>query len=161
MVEKVRLKTIEQVCIVVTDINKMMERYWTIFGVGPWSIYTLAPPELTDTTVKGEAKTYSMKLAVAKIGSMMLELIQPLEGESVYPEFLAKKGEGIHHIASYQVKDLDEAVTLLGEMGIGVLQSGRWRGATFVYMNSETVLGTVIELVKRAGPFPAPEATYP
>ena len=34
-----------------------------------------------------------------KMGSLEIELIQPLEGQSPHKEFLDSKGEGIHHIA--------------------------------------------------------------
>jgi 4-hydroxyphenylpyruvate dioxygenase-like putative hemolysin len=155
------LRTIDQVCVVVNDIQKAVQQYWNIFGIGPFSIYTVAPPELTDTTVHGKPEYYSMKLAFAKVGTVMLELIQPLKGESVYKEFLVEKGEGIHHIATYEVDDLDSAIALLGKYGIGVLQSGRWQGASFAYMNTEKALGAIIELVKRTTGFPQPEATYP
>lgn len=159
--EKVKLKTIDQVCVVVRDIQKAVEQYWQILGIGPWSIYTVKPPELKDTTVRGNPTVFSMKLAFAKVGSMMLELIQPLEGESLYKEFLAEKGEGIHHVASYEVDDLERAISLLENRGIGVLQSGRWKGASFAYMDTEKSLGAIVELVKRTTEFPPPEATYP
>lgn len=159
--EKIELKAIDQVCVVVKDIQKAIEHYWKIFGIGPWSIYTAVPPELTDTTIRGEPKRFSMKLAFAKVGHVMLELIQPLEGESIYKEFLAEKGDGVHHIASYKVDDLDKAIALLEKRGIRVLQSGRWGGASFAYMDTEKVLGVIIELVKRTTAFPHPEATYP
>lgn len=159
--EKVKLKSIDQVCVVVRDIQKAVEHYWKILGIGPWSIYTVKAPELTDTTVRGKLTVFSMKLAFAEVGSMMIELIQPLKGESVYKEFLVEKGEGIHHVASYEVDDLDKAIALLEKHGIGVLQSGRWKGASFAYMDTEKTLGAIVELVKRTAEFPSPEASYP
>ena len=159
--EKVKLKSIDQVCVVVRDIQKAVAHYWRTFGIGPWSIYTVKPPELTDTTVRGKSKVFSMKLAFAKVGPMMLELIQPLEGESVYKEFFVEKGEGIHHVASYEVDDLDRAIALLKNRGVGVLQSGRWKGASFAYMDTEKTLGAIVELVMRTAEFPPPDATYP
>lgn len=156
-----RLETIDQVCVVVKDIEKSMEQYWKILGIGPWSLYNVAPPKLTNTTVRGEHRRFSMKLALARVGSVMLELIQPLEGESIYKEFLLEKGEGIHHIASYKVDDLGKAVDQFEKLGIGVLQKGTWGGATFAYMDTEKSLGAVIELVNRSGGYPEPEATYP
>jgi len=159
--EKLRLKSIDQVCVVVRDIQKAVEQYWGILGIGPWSIYTFAPPRLTDTTVRGKSKRFSMKIALALVGSMTVELIQPLEGESIYKEFLDEKGEGLHHIASFQVDDLGRAITVLEKRGIGVLQSGTWEGASFAYMDTEKTLGAIIEFVKRVGERPKPEATYP
>jgi len=158
---KVRLGEISQVAIVVRDIQKAMEHYWSVFGLGPWSVYTFAPPDLTDTTVHGKPEPYSMRIAFTMVGSVMLELIQPLEGRSIYKEFLEERGEGLHHIACFKVDDIERAVEELGRRGIGVLQSGRWRGGHFVYMDTEKTLGTIVELVKRTSPRPPPESTYP
>jgi len=156
--EKFRLKVIDHVCVVVRDLQKTMEQYWNMVGIGPWSIYTMVP---SDTTLRDKSKHFSMKMAFTRVGSMKLELIQPLEGESVYEDFLDKRGEGVHHIASYTVDDLDRAVGLLGKHGIHVLQRGTWGGATFVYLDTEKTLGTVIELTKRTVCFPNPENVYP
>lgn len=158
---KVKFGAIEQVCVVVKDIQKAVEQYWKILGVGPWSIYTAAPPELKDTIVRGNLEPYSMRLAFSKMGDVMLELIQPLQGKSIYKEFLTEKGQGLHHIASYRVKDLDSAIKVFQKRGISVLQSGRWGGASFVYMDTEKTLGTILELVKRTSGYPSPQATFP
>ena len=81
--EKFQMKSISQVGIVVKDLQKAVENYWKNFGIGPWSIYTAAPPDLTDTFIRGEPASFSMKLAFTRAGSVMLEFIQPLEGESI------------------------------------------------------------------------------
>jgi len=145
----------------VKDLQQTVERYWDILGIGPWSIYTATPPELTDTVLRGRYTRFSMKLAFAKVGSVILELVQPLEGESIYKEFLAEKGEGIHHIASYSVDDLDKTLALLEKRGIGVLQRGRWIGVSFAYVDTERTLGAIVELLMRTAELPPAEATYP
>jgi methylmalonyl-CoA/ethylmalonyl-CoA epimerase len=156
-----RLEVLDQIGIVVEDIQETVKHYWNILGIGPWSLYTAKPPSLSRTEVHGKPAYYSMKLAFAKIGSLTLELIQPLEGESVYKEFLARKGAGIHHIASYQVKDVTGTIADMQDKGIGVLQSGQWEGAFFAYLDTEKMLGAVIELIKRSRDRPKPESTYP
>jgi methylmalonyl-CoA/ethylmalonyl-CoA epimerase len=52
-----------------------------------------------------------MKLEVCKIelGGVVIELLQPHEaGEETVSKFLAKKGEGIHHIC-YGVENIEQA----------------------------------------------------
>ena len=56
------------------------------------------------------------------IGDVELELIQAVEGESPYKEFLDSKGGGIQHIA-YAVDDLDKEVAKLSSQGANVLFS--------------------------------------
>lgn len=160
--EKVDLKQVIQICVVVDDLQRAMVRYWETFGIGPWHIYTFEPPALTQTTIREESKAYTMKLALCQVGNLQWELIQPLTGPSIYREFLQQKGEGVHHLAC-MVDDYDEAVAALKEQGIGSLMGGCWKGATYTYMDTEKHLGTVIELFQMPPGFemPPPESTYP
>ena len=61
---------------------------------------------------------YSMKLALAWTQDFMWEVVQPLEGPSIYKEFLAKRGEGMHHVlietAGHQYEDLLEEARTKG-----------------------------------------------
>ena len=105
----VPVRQVLQVCVVVRDLQKAMERYWNVLGIGPWRIHTYHPPRLTDTTLRGKSQPYPMRLALAEVGLVQWELIQPLEGPSIYKEFLEEKGEGLHHVA-FAVDDYDQAV---------------------------------------------------
>ena len=160
--EKVKIKQVLQIGVVVKDLQKAMERYWNIFGIGPWHIYTFQPPFVTNTTLRGKPALYTMKLALTQIGNIQWELIQPLTGPSVYKEFLEQKGEGLHHVAC-EVGDYDQAVAALKKHGIGILMSGETPVDSFAYMDTEKVLGTPLEIYKRTTDFkmPPPEATYP
>jgi len=160
--DKVEFKQVLQVCVVVKDIQKAMEHYWHIFGIGPWRIYTFQPPGLTNTTLRDKSQPYSMKIAVTQIGSVSWELIEPLEGPSIYKEFLEQKGEGLHHVA-FAVDDYDKAVSTMEKHGIEILMSGTWHGGTYAYMDTEKALGAIAEINKRPADSqrPPPEATYP
>jgi len=157
--EKLILKEINQVCVVVSDLMKSMEYYWTTFGIGPFTIYTYESPIVTDMMIRGKPVDYRMKIAFAKMGSIQLELIQPL-GESIYTEFLNEKGEGIHHVGCF-VDNLDEAVAVLEKQGIGVLQSGKRPGGGYAYMDTEETLGSIWELIQRPTEMPPLEAIWP
>ena len=160
--EKVELKQVLQVCVVVEDIQKSMERYWEGYGIGPWDIYTFAPPGLTEPTIHGKSEPYTMKLATAQIGTVQWELIEPLTGPSIYAEFLQEHGEGLHHVAVL-VDDYDQTVADLAKRDIGILMGGNWKGATYAYMDTEKDLGAILEIYKMPPDFemPAPEARYP
>lgn len=157
---KIKVGEVPQIALVVKDIGKMMEKYWKTLGVGPWSVYTYAPPVLSETKIRGEDVNYSMRLALATIGSLQLELIEPLDGPSIYKEFLAEKGEGLHHIQT-KVRDVDETMTALRDLGINILMSGKFASGEFYYMDSKPLYGVIIELVKRNTPRPPPEEIYP
>ena len=88
--DKVKIKNVLQVGVVVRDLQKAMERYWNIFGIGPWDIYTFGPPAVTNTTIRGKPAEFTMRLALTQVGNVQWELIQPLTGPSIYQEFLDK-----------------------------------------------------------------------
>ena len=160
--EKVKIKQVLQIGVVVKDLQKAMERYWNLFGIGPWHIYTFQPPAVTNTTLRGKPARFTMKLALTQVGNIQWELIQPLTGPSIYKEFLEQKGEGLHHVAC-DVGDYDQAVAVLKKHGIGILTSGDTPVDSFAYMDTEKTLGTPLEIYKRPADFkmPPPEATYP
>ena len=160
--EKVNIKQVLQICVVVKDLQKSMEFYWDVFGIGPWRILTFQPPVMTNTKIRGKSVMYSMKLGITRIGNIQWELIQPLTGQSIYKEFLDQKGEGLHHIAC-DVGDYDQAVVALQKHGIGILMSGDLPGESYAYMDTEEYLGTIIEIYKRPAGFKPPpsEDTYP
>lgn len=81
---KVQLKEINQICVVVNDLQASMERYASRFGIGPWSIYTFEPPAHTGASVRGKPVLFRMRIAMAQVGPLTWELIEPLEGESIY-----------------------------------------------------------------------------
>jgi catechol 2,3-dioxygenase-like lactoylglutathione lyase family enzyme len=160
--QKVVARQMHQVSVVVKDVQAAVERYWNLFGVGPWQIYTFEPPELSDPTIHGKPEPYSMRIALAFMGEVQWELIQPLTGPSIYREFLDEHGEGVHHV-SFGVDDYDGAMASLQDQGINMLMGGSWHGATFGYVDTEKDLGVIVEMFKLTPDFemPAPEATYP
>src|SRR3712207_5768236 len=95
------LTAIDQVAVVVRDLDRAMTRYWTELGVGPWHVYTYGPHRMPRMTYRGADRPYVMKLALAYVGPTMYELIESVEGPSIYEEFLARQGEGLHHLGYY------------------------------------------------------------
>jgi len=157
--QPIKLGDVIQVGLVVKDLRESMERYWKLLGIGPWNIYTYAPPMLREATVRGKRVDYSMRLAHAMAGPVQIELIQPLEGPSIYAEHLAQKGEGLHHIQS-RVENIEEVLAAFEKLTIGVLMSGKFGEGEFYYFDTEPVIGVIYEIFRRKSR-PAPEAVYP
>jgi len=158
--EKIKFAEISQVAVVVEDLKKTIENYWQILGIGPWKIYTFAPPELKEMTIRGKPVDYSMKFAETTVGNVIIEVIEPMEGPSIYKEFLEEKGGGPHHIACYKVEDVQKTLNAFKEMGIDVLQSGKFHDVEFYYLDTEKVFGAILEVVKE-GRIRPPDAIYP
>ncbi|UCD85657.1 MAG: VOC family protein [Deltaproteobacteria bacterium] len=163
MPEKPVFTGVMQVGLVVKDLNEAMKRYWEIYGIGPWMIYTYGPDKVKDMTVRNKRVEFVMKVAFAFIGNIQWELIQPLDDNSIYAEYLKKHGEGLHHVAC-AVGNHNETVAYLQDKGIGVLQSGTTtEGSTFTYLDTQETMSCITEIfdVSEGGSFPPPEGTYP
>lgn len=152
---------VHQVALVVRDIDKALEEYTNRMGIGPWWVSLYGPPKLTDMRIRGEEIPYSMKLAIAWTGSTMWELIQPVDGPSIYKEFLDAHGEGLHHLlVRHDNMDFDTAMATFTERGCPPLMEGRVGETQFAYLQTEGPLKTVLEIVKRPPGYVRPDPDY-
>jgi catechol 2,3-dioxygenase-like lactoylglutathione lyase family enzyme len=156
-------RKIVQVCAVVKDLQKSMEKYWKTLGIGPWDIYTFSPETLKELTFHGKVvkEPFKFLLAVAMVGDIQFELVQPVEGPIIYADFLKRKGEGYHHIKEKVDGDkIEETLRRYKQKGIEVIQSGKFDGDVFYYLDTEPILGIVYEL-GNCGKVRPPERQYP
>ena len=70
----------------------------------------------------------SVRTAFFAVGDHKVELLESTDPEGVIARFIAKKGEGIHHIA-FAVNDLEEEMKRLTEAGFILLDKKPRRGA--------------------------------
>ncbi len=151
--------SIDQVAVVVRDLDRAMERYVDEVGIGPWSVYTFSPDWIR-MTFRGEERGYVMKLALAQVGDVMYELIEPVQGPNTYEEFLNARGEGLHHLG-YFVDDIDAAIEEMEGKGFPLLQSGRGFGTegdgAYAYFETEDALGHILEAIEMPRAMPDPE----
>lgn len=156
-------RKIVQLCIVVRDIEKSMERYWKILDIGPWDVYTFSQETVKDFTLHGQSVKQPFKfiLALATLGDIQFELIQPVKGSTPYESFLKEKGEGIHHIKEKVSNDnIEETLKKFKQKGIDIILSGKFDEDVFYYLNTEPILGMIYE-IGNCGKIPAPERRYP
>lgn len=155
---------ITQVALVVEDLEKAVERYWTVFGIGPWHFYSYGKPLVKKMSYHGQPAEFSMRIAMAQVGSMNIELIEMKDGPTVYADFVRKHGYGVHHIG-VQVDDADAAIAMARDAGIEMLQDGQGFGCEgdghFAYLDTEDTLGVMIELREAPRRRYPPEKTYP
>lgn len=134
---------VSQVGIIVKNRDKTLQQLSSLLGTGDVRLHDLDQPE---ATVHGKKTACKARLAFTQVGPLELELIEPVEGESIWAEFLETKGEGVQHLGVF-VPDLDNELARMKEMGIGVLQSGEDDHVRFAYMDTEGVIGVIIELL--------------
>jgi len=75
-----------QMGVIVKDIEETAKFLSSIWGLGPWDTKELTYTK--DNLAVGEP--FKIKVAYAKLGEIILELIQPIEGNSIFSEFLMK-----------------------------------------------------------------------
>ena len=139
---------ITQVAAVVKDLRKSLEVYHKALGWGPWNVYEHKPPMLHDTHLHGKPVEYTMLGAECHAGPVVFELLQPLEGPSIYKEWLEERGEGLHHVACMRPthEEADDLRGHFSDLGAEVLMGGRI-GETiqFYYLDTEPLLKVIIE----------------
>ena len=139
---------ISQIAIVVRDIDQALERYHRALGWGPWNIYEHKPPALHDTYLHGQPTEFTMLGAETHVGDLVVELLQPVDGPSIYKEWLEEHGEGLHHIAVMRPTPDESQATKqrFDEMDASVLMEGRiGESIHFYYLDTEPLLKVILE----------------
>ena len=67
---------VAQVGLVVRDLDRTVECYWKQYGIGPWHFYTYRKPLVKQMTYRGQPADYAMRIALAWIGPLRIELIE-------------------------------------------------------------------------------------
>jgi methylmalonyl-CoA/ethylmalonyl-CoA epimerase len=140
-----------QIGVVVADIDRSIEGLTRVFGIGPFRIVDWPPAGRTDIQkfYYGQAGDFTARLAFAEIGAVELELIQPLEGQSIWADFLRERGPGIHHVR-FNTPDMDSLVEYLAQNGVAVAQAGTGirPGTKWAYFDTDDLVGFTIEALK-------------
>jgi len=100
-----------------------------------------------------EVESEGVKTSFFKIGESKIELLEATKEDSPIAKFIAKKGEGIHHIA-FDVTDIEKEVARLKKEGFQILNEIPKNGADnkkVVFLHPKSTNGTLIELCQEIG----------
>ena len=128
---RVELKSVDHIGIVVRDCDKVIESWSELFGIGPWTFR-----EMGGGSVK-------LKVGVGYLGSIRIDLVQPVEGKVLHSDFLEEHGEGLHHLGFY-VDDVDKEAAKLVEKGAKVLINNP---GNYIYLDTGGPGGVIYELM--------------
>ena len=155
---------IAQVAILVEDLERTVENYWTLFGIGPWHFYTYAKTLVKQMSYHGHPAEYQMRIALSKIGPMRIELIEAKAGDSIYADFIKEHGYGVHHFGIL-IEDMNTALAQAHSAGCSMIQDGSGFGLDgdvhYAYLETEEALGVTLELIQRPKARVQPEKIYP
>lgn len=93
-----------------------------------------------------------VKVAMIPLGESRIELLEPTSEDSTVAKFLAKRGEGLHHVALH-VPDLRESVEKLKASGARLVTEKIQVGAgghLYVFVHPSSAGGVLVELVQEA-----------
>jgi hypothetical protein len=146
--DRIMLKEILHICIVVRDVEKTANVLSDKFGIGPFRINVVRSPS-SRASVRGQPVSYVLKFGHAKMGPISLELVETLEGRTIYQEFLEMHGEGLHHIGVPTPLPFESELEKWRGMGIEVLQSNKMENPEegWAYMNTQGLIGCIIEIL--------------
>jgi methylmalonyl-CoA epimerase len=91
-----------------------------------------------------------VRLVMVPVGETRLELLEPTSDDSVIAKFIAKRGEGLHHI-SIRVPDLNAVVQKLKSSGTRLVSDEIKTGAgghRYIFLHPSSTSGVLIELVE-------------
>ena len=127
--------TMHHVGIAVTSLDEAMAKYRAMgFAVGA--------PE----TVAAEG----VRLAFVMEGETRLELLEPLQPDGVIARFIAKRGEGMHHVA-FSVPNIRKAMADLRAKGFEVIDTEPRKGhggRLVAFLHPKSLHGVLLELVQ-------------
>jgi methylmalonyl-CoA/ethylmalonyl-CoA epimerase len=132
------LTRIDHVGIACQNLEETVEKYQRLFNLSVVS------------TEVNEAQ--GVREAMLGAGPGYIQLIEPLGPDTPVGKFLARRGEGIHHIG-YGVEDIHAALDALRPTGVRLLDERPRHGsmgASIAFLHPKDLGGVLTELVQAA-----------
>lgn len=133
------LNRIEHVALAVADLDAAVEHYARTWGL------SVEHRERVDDQ--------GVEEAMLPLGDSYLQLLGATGPDTTVGKFLAKRGEGLHHIA-YEVDDLEATLAKLKADGVPLIddvprKGGRGHMVAFVHPKGNH--GLLVELIQKPG----------
>jgi catechol 2,3-dioxygenase-like lactoylglutathione lyase family enzyme len=137
------LGPIDQISFAVADADEAALRYAALFG-GEFQVIDADMPEIL---LRGRPASVRLRLGFGRTGPIEVELVQVVSGEYPTKDYLAKQGEGVHHVR-FPVSDLKATQAAMEEADYTVTLEGASGGILFAYLESPDLAGATIELIQ-------------
>jgi len=131
------VKKIDHIGIVVQDIEAALKVYRDALGL-----------ELAKTELVPEQQ---VKIAFLPTGESEIELVQPTTDDSGVARYLARRGEGIHHIC-LEVDDIEAALAQVAATGMELIDKTPRTGSDgqkLAFVHPKSAHGVLIEFYER------------
>ncbi len=130
------IKRIDHIAVVVEQLETALSVYRDALGMSLSHIETI--PE------------QGVRIGFLPAGDSEIELLEPLDPESGIGKYLAKRGEGLHHIC-LEVSDIEDTLRDLSSKGAQLIDRTPKQGAhgKIAFIHPKGAHGVLIELVER------------
>jgi methylmalonyl-CoA epimerase len=129
------IKRISHMGFAVKDLDAAIRLYGEVFGLRP--------------AHRWHAPEDRMEAASFHVDGIEIELMQPTSDDSPIAKFMAKRGEGIHHVA-YKVDDVADALHRARAAGIETIdaepRSGGDGKTRIGFLHPKSTMGVLTEL---------------
>jgi len=149
MQTKLDLPRVSQIGVVVRDMDRAVDYYESIFGLGPFTVYEFVPDK---HWYMEEPSPLKLLMGKAMWGDVEWELLQPLEGKSLHQDFLDTHGEGLQHLG-FNVGNYDETFERMKQAGFQPLMRAESYVETYggnlkaCYFDTRRVGGVICEII--------------
>lgn len=132
---------------VVPDLERAIEHWTQVMGVGPFFLFEHIV--FSHYVFRGRpVKPMDLSIAIAYWHDLQIELIRQLDDSpSIYTEFEAAHGSGLHHMGVLS-QALDADLAELARRGVRPVQQGSLPGMRFAYIATDHHPGGMIELIE-------------
>lgn len=92
-----------------------------------------------------------VKVAFLPVGDTELELLEPSSSQSPIANFIASRGQGVHHIA-FRVDSIEKTIAFMKKIGMRMInENSRYGagGAQIVFLHPKSTNGVLIEFSER------------
>jgi len=123
-----------QIAWVTRDLDATEKALTTLLGARKWIRMPGVHFGPETCTFRGQPADFVADISLSYAGDTQLELIAPVQGESIYTEFLSRSGPRLHHVC-IEADDIDAA---LAERDADVVQRGVMPGGMeFAYASAD------------------------
>ena len=147
------LSRIDHVGIACRGLDAAIGRYQATFGLEVVSLEVNEEQGVREAMLAvGGARPDAVAAGDLRPG--YIQLLEPLGPDTPVGRFLARRGEGLHHIG-YGVSDISEALAAIGGTGIRLLDQRPRHGsmgASIAFLHPADLGGVLTELVQAADP---------
>ena len=156
------LTRIDHLGIACRDLDAAIGRYEATFGLQVVSLEVNEEQGVREAMLAvGRAQLAAAaagaQLAAVAVGDLRpgyVQLLEPLGPDTPVGRFLARRGEGLHHVG-YGVQDIGQALDAIGVRGVRLLDKRPRHGslgASIAFLHPADLGGVLTELVQAADP---------